>query len=72
MKAQILIDMMLSEQYNSLTVSEFGKICNETLNNLEDEEFGKVIQHSNGETEFVLTDEDRKYEKACFNAGEIL
>ena len=31
MKAEVLIEMMLSEQYNSLTVSEFGAICRDTL-----------------------------------------
>ena len=31
MKAETLIEMMLSGQYNTLTVSEFGAICRETI-----------------------------------------
>ena len=72
MKAEVLIEMMLSEQYNSLTVSEFGAICRDTLR-VEEEKFSddvmtaqdiqneyKIVQHDNGETEFVFDDEENE------------
>ena len=42
MKAEVLIEMMLSEQYNSLTVSEFGAICRDTLR-VEEEKFSDDV-----------------------------
>ncbi len=41
MKAETLLEMMESKQYESLTVSEFAKIVRDTMNKFEEKEVPK-------------------------------
>ncbi len=72
MKAETLLEMMESKQYESLTVSEFAKIVRDTMNKFEEKIMseGKVICHDDGETEFEFDDEE--YDKASSNKGELI
>jgi len=85
MKATDLLRFLDKEEYLDLTVREFVEMLKaiefEAL--VEDEKFsddvmtaqdirneGRIIQHSNGETEFVF--EEDEYDKASSNAGELI
>ena len=57
-------DVLLEDERYAKQVQTYKDIMSE----------GRVLQHDNGETEFVFDDEvdDDKHSKASFNAGEIL
>ena len=64
MKSETLIEMMLSGQYNTLTVSEFGAICRETIK-AEEAKFSDDVQ-------LGAMAEDEKYAKQVERANDIL
>jgi len=64
MKSETLIEMMLSGQYNTLTVSEFGAICRETIK-AEEAKFSDDVQ-------LGAMAEDEKYAKQLQRANDIL
>jgi len=85
MKAERLIEMMISEQYKNMTCGEFGKIYNETQL-VVDEKFAKArltALDTELEERMAKIEEDehyadysepsdQEYEKASSNAGEVI
>ena len=85
MNARDLLNLLDCEDYIDLTVKQFVDMLKEIEAEklVEDEKFsddvmtaqdirneGRIIQHSNGETEFVF--EEDEYDKASSNAGELI
>ena len=64
MKAEVIIEMMLSGKYDHLTIGEFGKICKETI------EWEINKQYDDEVEEIDINDE--AYDKASSNAGVLI